>query len=349
MRAVKVNTQKPYEVLIANNYIDKVGRLIKSVIKPCRACIVTDDIVDSLYAQTVERSLADEGFEVCRYVILHGEESKNLGTVSKILEYMAQNKLSRSDIVVALGGGVVGDTGGFAAACYMRGIRFVQIPTTLLAAVDSSVGGKTGVNLPEGKNLAGAFHQPEMVLCDTGTLDSLQDSIYSCGIAEAVKCGILCDSELFEMLCHDGFDIEDVIERCVKIKAEIVKNDEYDSGERQLLNLGHTVGHAIEKCSEYAIPHGHAVAIGTVIITRAAQKLKITEENCLDEIIAAFEKNGLPISCAFSAHELASAALNDKKRDGGEITIVVPKKIGHAVLYKLKTEMLEGFIKIGME
>ncbi len=349
MKVVKVNTAQPYEVLIARGFLGQVGKLVRTKIQPCRVCVVSDDIVAPLYGARVLDAFAAAGFEVCSYTIAHGEASKNLDTFGQLLSAFAQNSIGRTDLIVALGGGVVGDVAGFAAASYMRGIRYVQIPTTLLSAVDSSVGGKTAIDLPAGKNLAGAFHQPSMVLCDADTLQTLPDVQLKCGLAEAVKAGILRDRALFGSLAGGDYDLEAVIGRCVEIKADIVALDEHDHGQRQLLNLGHTVGHAIEQISGLQILHGQAVAIGTAIVARAAQKLGLAQAGTLEAIRAAYERLGLDTACPYTAQQLAAVAQGDKKRSGGEITLVVPRAIGDCMLYKMKTETLAGFIEIGLE
>ncbi|MEI6579117.1 MAG: 3-dehydroquinate synthase, partial [Eubacteriales bacterium] len=269
MQSVKVScTQKSYDVLIGSRMLKNAGDILRDYFSPCSVVIVTDDNVDALYGETVQYSLTCSGFNTSKFVFKHGEHSKNLSVYAKALEFMAQNSLTRSDMVVALGGGVTGDLAGFAAASYLRGVRFVQMPTTLLAAVDSSVGGKTGVNLDAGKNLAGAFWQPSLVLCDCDTLNTLPDDILADGIAEAIKYGMIRDKELFEMLEFGDCisNPEACVARCVTIKGNIVAKDEFDNGERQLLNFGHTLAHSIEKLSDYKISHGHAVAIGMVIV-----------------------------------------------------------------------------------
>ncbi len=349
MRVIKVETGKPYEVLIARDFLDGAGQLLRSQTEPCRVCVVTDDAVAPLYAARVEHSLTRAGFSVCTFTFPNGERSKNLDTYARLLSFLAESGIGRGDLLAALGGGVVGDIAGFAAATYMRGIRYVQLPTTLLAAVDSSVGGKTAVDLPEGKNLAGAFLQPSLVLCDVDTLQTLPDAQVKCGLAEALKYGVLCDGALFDSLAGGGYDLEAVIARCVEIKAGIVARDERDTDRRQLLNLGHTIGHAVEQCSGLSVLHGQAVAIGMAAVTRAAQALGLAQPGTLERLLEAYRVLGLPAGCAHSAQALAAAASRDKKRAGGEITLVVPRKIGDCMLYKLNMDMLEGFIGIGLE
>jgi len=233
----------------------------------------------------------------------------------------------------ALGGGVVGDLAGFAAATYMRGMRLVHIPTTLLAAVDSSVGGKTAVNLDEGKNLAGVFYQPECVICDPDLLSSLPEDIFSDGCAEIIKYGAICSPELFEMLRSPiKLHIEEIIELCVKIKSGLVAEDEFDTGKRQLLNFGHTFGHAIEKCSNYSISHGSAVSVGMVMAASAAADMKICKTECADEIKLILKAYNLPCRTGYSEQSLYSAILSDKKRCGDTIAFVLPEEIGRCAI-----------------
>ncbi len=349
MEKVFVNTGSPYDVLIAPDLLHRTGKLVAQHITPCTVAVVTDDIVDPLYSDTVIKSLTSCGFEVVKHVFPNGEENKTLKTFGAILDFLAENRLTRSDIVLALGGGVCGDMAGFAAACFLRGIRFVQMPTTLLAAVDSSVGGKTAIDLPMGKNLVGAFHQPSLVICDTNTLDTLSDDIISDGVAEAIKSGIIGDVELFSMFeDNTDYDMREIIKRCVHFKANIVTADEKEKGERMKLNLGHTFGHAIEQLSHFEISHGKCVAIGMAIMARAATGHGMCSEACAERIIAVLQKHNLPISCAYSAHEIVDVALSDKKRSGGQISIIIPQDIGQCGIYKTDVEKLYDFILPGL-
>ncbi len=350
MRKVRVNASTPYDILIGNDLLDRCGSLCLEVIKKkCKVCIVTDDTVAALYLDRAKASMESAGFETVSFVFPHGEASKNTATLVEIVEFMAENRMTRSDILLALGGGVVGDMGGFAAATYMRGIKFVQMPTTLLSAVDSSVGGKTAVDLRAGKNLFGAFHQPSLVICDHSTLDTLTPEIFSDGCAEVIKYGIINDRAFFDSL-SGGIkpQIENVIAECVSNKARIVEEDEFESGCRQLLNLGHTIGHAIEVCSNLTVSHGSAVAIGTVIATRAAVNMGLCEKSELELIIDTLKREKLPISCDFTAEQLSSIATADKKRKGNDITLVVPYAIGDTRLLKLPIDELCDFIAKGL-
>ncbi len=349
MRTVKVNASSSYNVIIGKGLLDNLGEYAKEAVGVCRACIVSDDTVSSLYGERALNSLLSSGFDCVTFEIPHGEASKSTENLIALVEFLAQNQLTRSDVIVALGGGVVGDLAGFAASVYLRGISFIQVPTTLLAAVDSSVGGKTAVDLAAGKNLMGSFHQPSLVLCDYSTLDTLPREIFSDGCAEVIKYGVINDRPLFDRLkkgIRSG--IEDVIAECVRRKADIVQKDEFDKGCRQLLNLGHTVGHAIELCSDFEISHGSAVAIGMVIVTRIAASLGICPENELDELIALLKAEGLPTQCGFSAEALALAASADKKRSGDSISMIIPYGIGNCKPMEISINDLASFIEKGL-
>ena len=352
MKTVHVSAGKPYDVFVERGLMEETGNILFETLgRTCKAAILTDDIVDELYGAKTEYSLKQAGFDVCRFAIPHGEENKNLVVWGQMLDFLASNHLTRTDVIVALGGGVVGDMAGFAAASYLRGIKFIQIPTTLLAMVDSSVGGKTAINLPSGKNLAGAFYQPAAVICDPDALWTLTPEILADGVAETIKYGILNDEALFEKL-KDGrwhADIVPVIETCVRSKAAFVQQDERDTGARQLLNLGHTLGHAIEKCSDFGISHGHAVAIGMVYAASMAWKLGLCDESTVQRIRAALKANNLPCSAPYTAQQLCGVALSDKKRAGNSISYVLPYAVGDSRLYPVPVEQLEHLIELAIE
>jgi len=340
MKRVTVTGSKEYDIIIDRGLMKDVGRYAAEVVNPGKCAVITDDTVESLFAETVTESLKTAGFDPFMIVIPHGESSKNGEQFFRIMSIMAQQKLTRSDTVFALGGGVVGDLAGFSAASYMRGIHLVQIPTTLLAMVDSSVGGKTAIDLPEGKNLVGAFYQPDLVICDLAAADSLPEEVFADGSAEIIKYGMICDAELLGML-KDPIEgqLEEIVARCVSIKRDIVNEDERDTGIRQLLNFGHTPAHGIEKLSGYTIPHGHAVAIGMAMMTRA----------CRPEFAQKLEKlirsHGLPIETEFSPEQLIDAALSDKKRTGGSITLVLPDTYGTCILKKMQIEEIVPYFQ----
>lgn len=351
MRSVTVKTSATYEVLIGSGLLQKAGEAVKKVISPCKAAIVTDSTVVHLYEETVRKSLTEAGFSVCTFVFPAGEASKNIHTLSHLLEFLAKEEMTRTDMIVALGGGVTGDLAGFGAAVYLRGISFVQIPTTFLAAIDSSVGGKTAVDLEAGKNLAGAFYQPKLVLCDTDVLQTLPEVVFADGIAEALKYGVLGDAALFEKIAGGDFrqDLEEIIETCVSMKRDVVEEDEFDTGKRQLLNLGHTFGHAIEQKSHFQMTHGHAVAIGMHLIAKAAEAKGIAEKGTAAAIAKALEQNQLPKETEFSPAEVAEGTLRDKKRRGGTISFVFPKKIGACEIVKIPVEEVEALARTAME
>jgi len=321
-----------------------------AVAGPGAVAIVMDDVVAALYGERLSGSLAKCGFHTCEFIFPHGEASKNTDTFLALINFLAEQKFGRGDAVVALGGGVTGDVAGFAAACYMRGTGFVQIPTTLLAAVDSSVGGKTAVNLAGGKNLLGAFYQPDLVICDVSLLSTLTPEVYADGCAEIIKYGVLADRALFDSLITPVRDrMEEVVARCVEIKRDVVAEDEFENGGRKILNLGHTAGHAIEVLSGYGVSHGRAVAAGMAIATRAAVRMGICDDSCLREVLAMLKLYDLPVGARYPADKLADACLSDKKREGSGLTMVFPLEIGRCVLKKIPFGELESVIRLGLE
>lgn len=345
MTKINVKTGTEYNVLIGENLLNDTGTLVSEVKTPCKAAIISDDKVYSLYGKVVENSLEKCGFEVVSYYFENGEKSKNLATFSNILEFLAESKLTRTDIIIALGGGVVGDMAGFCASVYLRGIDFVQIPTTLLAAVDSSVGGKTAIDLEHGKNLAGAFHQPILVICDTKAFDTLDSRQISCGMAEVIKYGIICDKELFEMLENDDTpEYTALSARCISIKRDIVEKDEFEHGDRKLLNLGHTLGHAVEKHSAFTLTHGEAVAVGMMMISVIAEKHGYAKENISERLEKLLRKYGLTIKYNIAGKQLFNLATGDKKVSGGSITAVIPERIGKCLLEKMSLEEFRTLI-----
>ena len=315
---IRVRTSTEYDVMIGGGILDLVGELVLDVHKACECVLVSDDTVYSLYGNTVTASLEARGFSVGKFVFPHGESSKSVEVLLKALEAFNASGLTRSGLVVALGGGVTGDLAGFAASIYLRGVPFVQIPTTLLAAIDSSVGGKTAVNASFGKNLVGSFHQPIRVICDTDTFATLPEQIFCDGMAEAIKYGALEGTELFDDIANKSIDTDRLVAECVAIKARIVTDDERDTGIRAILNLGHTAAHSIETLSDYTVSHGQAVAIGMRIIAAACDRLGMSQ-GLEQKIKAALMSYGLDAPCQFTAKELAEVARNDKKRKGTKV------------------------------
>lgn len=347
---IAISASTPYEVTVGRELLAQSGAWLRTLHTPCTVCVARDDTVDALYANTVTASLTAAGFRVIPFVFPHGESSKSTATYVRLLEFLAEQALDRHDLLIALGGGVTGDLTGFAAATYLRGIDYVQIPTTFLAAVDSSVGGKTAVNLSAGKNLAGAFKQPLGVLCDCDTFDTLPADTFANGSAEAIKSAMLADEELFTWFEAEGGlsreALPAAVARCVHIKGAVVAEDEFDTGRRQLLNFGHTIGHGVERCSHFGIEHGHAVAIGMAIISRAAERMGMCEP-ISDRLCAVLRQNGLPTVTDFAPDELLDAALHDKKRSGDKVTLVLPVKIGECRLWPATFDQLREFIVCG--
>lgn len=344
MKTVTVSASKTYDILIGSGLLDQLGPQARKLGKARMVCLVSESTVYPLFGEKAVRSLEAAGFKVVSFVFPAGEESKNPETYLALLNYLAEKRLTRSDLIVALGGGVTGDLAGFAAATYLRGIRFIQVPTTLLAAVDSSVGGKTAIDLPAGKNLVGAFCQPSLVLCDTHTLNTLPREIFRDGCAEVIKYGILYDPALFSHLEQRGldFDREYVITRCVELKRDVVMEDEFDTGARMKLNLGHTIGHGVEAKSNFTLPHGKAVAIGIAIVSRAC--------GCADtsRILAILAQFGLPTSTSETVDDILSYALSDKKRSANQVNLILPNAIGNCSIVPTPVEKLKSFIQAGL-
>ncbi|MCL2151511.1 MAG: 3-dehydroquinate synthase [Oscillospiraceae bacterium] len=350
MKTVTVNASRIYDVFIGAGILAQAGSTLRSAVGGQAAAIVTDDNVAALYGKQLSDTLLKNGYRVARFTFPHGESSKNAETFLGILNFLAAEKFSRADVVVALGGGVVGDLAGFAASCYMRGISFAQIPTTLLAMVDSSVGGKTAINLSTGKNLVGAFYQPNVVLTDISTLSTLPPEFFRDGCAEVIKYGVIADKELFESLDRPIEEqLEKVVSRCVNIKSDIVAQDEHETGTRKLLNFGHTIGHAIELLSGYKTSHGFAVAAGMATVARAAVRMGVCDAKCADSILRVINKYGLPDNLTYEASQIADACLSDKKRAGESVTMVFPVEIGRCVLRKIPIKELITVIQLGLE
>lgn len=348
MKTITVHLARPYDIHIEAGILARAGECIRNTLGHCRVMVVTDDTVRALYGDALLTSLNEAGLDTAEFVIPHGEASKNTASLIELLNALAENAFTRTDIVCALGGGVVGDLAGFAAAVYLRGIRYVGIPTTLLASVDSSVGGKTAVDLPAGKNLAGAFHHPSLVLCDPNTLNTLTPEILADGFAEVIKYAVIGDADLFSMLdAPEAPDMETVIARCVSQKARIVEEDETDHGVRKHLNFGHTAGHAIELRSEFSLMHGHGVAIGMVIATEYAIRQGLCPESALPALTDLLKKHHLPTETEYDIADLYEAATRDKKREGDEIDVVLPTGIGSCTLKRIPVTELPAFLSGG--
>ncbi|MCL1824061.1 MAG: 3-dehydroquinate synthase [Oscillospiraceae bacterium] len=353
IKKIKINAKTPYDVIIGKGILsDLAAELPENLGKT--AVIITDNNVLPLYEPVVRKSLKEAGFSVISYTFESGEKHKTPKELIKILNFLADNKVTRSDFIIALGGGIVGDMAGFAAGVYLRGIKYVQVPTTFLAAVDSSVGGKTAVNLNAGKNLAGMFYQPAITICDTDTFKTLDDITFADGVSEAVKHGFILDEAFFRKLqsrTREEYmnEIVEIVARNVEIKGRIVEADEFEQGKRQLLNFGHTAAHAIEKCTDHAVSHGQAVATGMVIMARAAYKKGFCNADFSMEIKEAFSGFKSIFDTDITAEEMAEAALSDKKRSGEKINIVIPESIGNCVIKQIEVSELLEIFKLGLE
>ena len=350
MKVISVKASGQYDVMIGSNLLSKTGEYIKNIRDCGKAAIISDSNVWPIFGEIVASSLENAGYTPVEFVFPAGESSKTSETYLHILNFLAGNTITRSDVIIALGGGVVGDITGFAAATFLRGVPYVQIPTSLLAMVDSSVGGKTAIDLPAGKNLVGAFKQPHLVLCDVETLYSLPDNQFRDGCAEIIKYGMLYDVELLRTLSENGtgFDRESVIAKCIALKRDVVQEDEFDTGARQKLNLGHTIGHGIEAGSHYEISHGQAVAAGMAIVTRAAAAKGFCNFAVSDALETCLAQFGLPIKTEFNAEQLYQSALSDKKRSGGSVNLIIPRNIGCCDIVPTPVSELKGFIKAGL-
>lgn len=349
MKTIRVNLgEKSYNIEICADSLALTGGKIKQLLpKATKAVVISDSNVAELYGAMLLDSLKQAGMEAFMIVIPAGEESKNMTVLADVLEKMAAYGLTRSDVLVTLGGGVVGDLGGFAASCYMRGIAFIQIPTSLLAQIDSSVGGKVAVDLQAGKNLAGAFYQPKAVFIDPVLLRTLPVRYLHDGLAEAIKYGCIKDSGLFAMIDFLKSDeellerIDEIIFRCCSIKAEIVEQDEFDTGLRMLLNFGHTLGHAVEQYYGYSTyTHGEGVAIGMYQITRRTEELGLTEPGTAEKIKQILEKYQLPVKAEAPKEQLLATMAKDKKKNGQEITVILLEKIGSGRLHKINWQQV---------
>lgn len=348
MKTIHVSTHAPYDVVIGQGILKDCGSAVKERFPESGTVIVTDDRVAPLYLDKLKDAYDEADIPYISFVIPHGESSKNTAFLLELISFLAKNGLRRDDFITALGGGVVGDLAGLAAALYLRGIPYIQIPTTLLAAVDASVGGKTAVNLEEGKNLLGAVHQPSLVWCDYETHKTMEYAFYSDGIAEAVKCAVLKGEKLFSLLENEPLPrhVEEIICSCVELKQRIVSEDEFDTEKRQFLNLGHTIGHAIEARSGYRVSHGHAVACGMVAMAEYAAANGLAEFDCRDRIATVLSKYHLPTELPYPMKELLPYMEADKKRYGDTIRLIIPEAIGHCRMLRLPVAELKRFFRL---
>jgi len=331
---------RSYSILIGPDLLGNLGKHARKLKLGQRCAIITDVNVGAKYAPVATRSLEAAGFQPVTITLPAGEKTKSVKSLAQCYDGLAAHRLERKSFVVALGGGVIGDLAGFAAASYLRGIPFIQVPTTLLAQVDSSVGGKTGINLPAGKNLAGAFYQPRLVICDLTTLETLPERELRAGLAEVIKYGIIYDAAFFRRLekeidtalARNPAVLAKIIARCCQIKADVVSQDETETGLRAILNFGHTIGHAIENSAGYGkYLHGEAISIGQVFAARLSQRLHGMADKDSRRIEALLARAGLPTHATFTAAQkqrLFAAMKLDKKVSAGEIKFVLARKIG---------------------
>jgi shikimate kinase / 3-dehydroquinate synthase len=341
-----------YDVLVGTGTLDAVGVQLQVRKLKGPVALVSDDQVGELYASRAISSLEKAGYEVQAVLLPVGEQNKTLESLSYLWEAFLQAGLERGSSVVALGGGVVGDTAGFAAATYLRGIPWVAVPTSLLAMADASLGGKTGVDLPQGKNLVGAFHSPALVLSDPEVLGTLPEAELRSGMAEIVKAGVIGDAQLFE-LCKQGWrplqaGLDEVVRRGMAVKIRVIQNDPYEQGRRAALNLGHTIGHAIERASGYTLRHGEAVAIGMVAEARLAEQIGLAEAGLADKIAHTLQSLGLPTSIPANIDRslVLQTMKLDKKRAAGQVLFALPVRIGE-VKTGCEVEDVESFILAG--
>ena len=341
-----------YPIYIENHILSQAGAYISEVFSGKRIMIISDDHVFPLYGNIIEESLS-ENFECHHLILPHGESTKSFQSLPEIYSAMLQAKISRSDLVVALGGGVMGDLAGFAASSFLRGVKQVQIPTSLLAQVDSSVGGKVAVDLPEGKNLVGAFYQPSLVLIDPLVLDTLPARFINDGMGEVIKYGCIKDADLFRTLeRYSSFEdlkevLPTIIERCVDIKRIVVEHDQFDTGERMLLNFGHTLAHTIEQYYHYEREsHGEAVAIGMYQICRIAQEQSLTAPGTADRILGLLKNYGLPYECGLPLKDLTGAIKLDKKNLDNRLNVILLKDIGESYIYPASVDFFGDGAKV---
>ncbi|MCD5415306.1 MAG: 3-dehydroquinate synthase [Clostridiales bacterium] len=353
MKKIEVSLlNQKYPIYIGKGILELAGKKVQEIFSGNNIVIITDTNVNLLYGSILKNGLEKLGYEVKTIVMLAGEKNKNFETLSMIYKKLIKFQVTRTDMIVALGGGLVGDVAGFAAATYMRGISYVQIPTSLIAQVDSSVGGKVAINLEEGKNLVGSFYQPELVLIDPVLLETLEQRVFNDGMAEVIKYACIRDEQLFEWLFNiknkQELDesLAEIIYRCCEIKKEIVQRDERDKSERMLLNFGHTIGHSIEKVFKYKkYTHGEAVAIGMHLISQKSEYLGLSERGIAKRIKELLIKFDLPYEIDKGYYEkISKETRNDKKREGGFLNLIVLKKIGEGFIHRIEIDDFNDFI-----
>lgn len=342
---IEVKTDRPYTVTVERGAIDRIGAIIRPLKKPgTRVMLISDSNVMPIYGPRVRASLEGAGFQVSGFVFPAGEEHKQIATVCDMYRALSEGGFTRTDLIVTLGGGVTGDMGGFAAATFLRGMDFVQAPTTLVSQADASVGGKTGVDLPFGKNLVGAFHQPIAVVTDPDALSTLPKHFFNDGLGEVIKHGAIADRELFEELERGEVDLGRIVGRSVSIKRDFVEADTRDTGRRMILNFGHTCGHALEKLYQFkGLSHGEAVGIGMVLACRIGERLGVTEPGTGERIAGVLERYDMPTRPGFTPEEIVKATALDKKSDGDTLRFILVPRIGESLIRPMtREELLEA-------
>lgn len=316
--------------------------------KDAKFLVITDETVYNIYSDRLKNIMAGLNYFIFKFSA--GEKSKSIESYISINKFLLENNFNRGDIIIAFGGGVVGDISGFVAATYLRGIDFISVPTTLLSMIDSSVGGKNGINFMNLKNQIGAFYFPKYVHIDYSFLESLDERNINNGLAEIFKYSVLRDREFFDYLkSADKLDYEKIIYKSLNIKLDFVRDDERDKGKRQKLNLGHTIGHGIESLSNYKLNHGESIGIGTIYMARAAYKMGLAEEDFSKELIFAFKNHNLPTFYEFETEEILEILKHDKKINKNLINIILPVKIGEVINKKITFDELKGIINLGKE
>jgi len=348
MKRITVNLNKTYDILLGENLFSKIPKLIEPFCNNKKILVVTDSNVERLYGEKLVEELNKNGYKTFLFSFLAGEESKNNNTLFEILDFAFDSGLTRNDVFLSFGGGVVGDITGLSASLYMRGVTLIQVPTTLLSAVDSSIGGKTAVNMKSGKNIIGTFSQPSLVICDTNIIKNLPEDIFAEGLGEVVKYGVIKDKSILDVVKNGETkkNIDEIIEKCLNIKKGIVELDEFDNlGIRNMLNAGHTIGHAIEVESNFKIAHGEAVALGLVVESKIANKLGICGNTTMSEIEKAANTVIDVNKYEVKPEIIATLCLNDKKNKDSRIVFLLPKKIGELEEVSLSREDLTSLLK----
>lgn len=347
MKIINVNVSRPYDIYVGKDILPNLGELVNKVATSKRVAIITDDIVDRLHSNSVISQLKKTGYTIEKIVLNSGEKFKNKDSLFYILDLLSSHSFNRKDLVIALGGGVVGDISGLAASLYMRGIKIIQVPTTLLAMVDASIGGKTAIDNEYGKNLIGTFYQPSLVFCDTAFLNTLPPDIYKEGFGEIIKYNLIKDFGFFDYVLINTVTehLEEIIESCIKIKQSVVEQDEFESKQiREVLNIGHTFAHAIEKVSDYLIPHGIAVANGIIYETALSYRLGLCDKSLFDKVYELVSKLGMITEIKSDANALVHAMLSDKKNTSNAVKFVLLEDIGAWKLISLKQDQLISYV-----